>query len=43
MIELHSLPSILYGLLVTEDRFSGIQIDMLGYNQYFRVFSRICG
>jgi hypothetical protein len=35
MVELHSFPSILYGLLVTEGSFGRIQIDMLGYNQYF--------
>jgi hypothetical protein len=35
MVELHSFPSILYGLLVTEGSFGHIQIEMLGYNQYF--------
>ncbi len=35
MVELHSFPSILYGLLVTEGSLSSIQIDMLGYNDYF--------
>lgn len=35
MVELHSFPSILYGLLVTEGSLGGIQIDMLGYNDYF--------
>jgi len=35
MVELHKCASCLYGLLVTEDRFGGIQIDMLGYNDYF--------
>ena len=35
MVELHLPPSILYGLLVTESSLSRIQIDMLGYNEYF--------
>ncbi len=35
MVELHSFPSILYGLLVTEGSLGSIQIDILGYNQYF--------
>jgi hypothetical protein len=35
MKELHSMPSVLYGLLVTESSFGRITIDMLGYNAYF--------
>ncbi len=35
MVELRSFPSILYGLLVTEGSLGSIQIDMLGYSQYF--------
>jgi len=35
MVELHLPPSILYGLLVTESSLGRIQIDMLGYNEYF--------
>lgn len=35
MKELHSFPSIFYGLLVTEGSLGSFQIDMLGYNQYF--------
>jgi hypothetical protein len=35
MVELHSFPSILYGLLVTESSLGRIQIDMLGYTEYF--------
>jgi pimeloyl-ACP methyl ester carboxylesterase len=35
MVELHSFPSIFYGLLVTEGSLGSIQIDMLGYSQYF--------
>lgn len=35
MKELHSPPSFLYGLLVTEGSLGRIQIDMLGYSQYF--------
>ena len=35
MIELHYMPSILYGLLVTESSLGGFTIDMLGYGTYF--------
>ena len=35
MKELHSFPSIFYGLLVTEGSLGSFQIDMLGYTQYF--------
>ena len=35
MIELHYMPSVLYGLLVTESRFGRITIDMLGHTAYF--------
>ena len=35
MIELHYMPSVLYGLLVTESSFGRITIDMLGYIAYF--------
>ena len=34
-IKLHSFPSILDGLLVTESSLGRIQIDMLGYTEYF--------
>ena len=35
MVELHLMPSVLYGLLVTESGFGWITIDMLGYDAYF--------
>jgi len=35
MVELHSPPSFLYGLLVTEGSLGAIQVDMLGYSAYF--------
>jgi hypothetical protein len=35
MYQLHLMPSVLYGLLVTESRFGSITIDMLGYDTYF--------
>ena len=35
MIELHYMPSVLYGLLVTESSFGRSTIDMLGYAAYF--------
>jgi hypothetical protein len=35
MYQLHLMPSVLYGLLVTESMFGRITIDMLGYNAYF--------
>jgi hypothetical protein len=35
MIELHYMPSVLYGLLVTESSLGGFTIGMLGYGTYF--------
>jgi hypothetical protein len=35
MYQLHLMPSVMYGLLVTESRFGWITIDMLGYDTYF--------
>jgi|GEM_PF-4520722 len=35
MVGLHGHPSILYGLLVTEGVWGPIEVDMLGYSEYF--------
>ncbi len=35
MYDLHLMPSVLYGLLVKENSFGRITIDMLGYDTYF--------
>ena len=35
MIEAHRNSSVLYGLLVTEDSWGSITVDMLGYKEYF--------
>lgn len=35
MYQLHLMPNVLYGWLVTEGRFGGFTIDMLGYDAYF--------
>lgn len=35
MVSLHSMSSVLYGLLVTEGNLGTIQVDMLGYGEYF--------
>lgn len=35
MYDLHQTPSVLYGLLVTENTWGTIVIDALGYRQYF--------
>jgi hypothetical protein len=35
MYDLHLMPSVLYGLLVKENSFGRITIDMLGYDAYF--------
>ncbi len=35
MYDLHQNPSVLYGLLVTENTWGTIVIDALGYRRYF--------